>query len=79
MALAIGFALVSTGAMVGVARFGLPDWLPLPRASNSQPDLKLTLPPAGRNGARWPMATTFQHHRHHHQHRPEPGARCRRC
>lgn len=45
MALAIGFALVASGVMVGVARFGLPDWLPLPRASNSQPDLKLTLPP----------------------------------
>jgi hypothetical protein len=27
-----------------VAKFGLPAWLPLPQASNSQPDLKLEFP-----------------------------------
>ena len=43
-ALAIGFALVTTASMAAVAKFGLPDWLPLPQASNSQPDLKLEFP-----------------------------------
>lgn len=43
-ALAVGFALVTTASMAAVAKFGLPDWLPLPQASNSQPDLKLEFP-----------------------------------
>lgn len=44
--LAVGFALVSTGAMAAVYEFGLPDWLPLPQTGHSEPDLKLTFPAA---------------------------------
>jgi predicted Zn finger-like uncharacterized protein len=42
--LAVSFAVVTTGAMGAVAKFGLPDWIPLPQASNSQPALKLSFP-----------------------------------
>ena len=42
--LAIGFAVVTTAAMGAVAEFGLPTWLPLPQASSTQPDLKLSFP-----------------------------------
>lgn len=44
--LAVGFALMTTGAMAAVYQFGLPDWLPLPQTGHSEPDLKLTFPPA---------------------------------
>lgn len=42
--LAVGFAVVTVGAMGAVAQFGLPAWLPLPQASTTQPDLKLSFP-----------------------------------
>lgn len=42
--LAIGFAVVTLGAVGAVAEFGLPSWLPLPQASTTQPDLKLSFP-----------------------------------
>jgi len=42
--LAVGFALVSLGATSAVAVFGLPEWLHLPQASTTQPDLKLSFP-----------------------------------
>jgi hypothetical protein len=44
--LAVGFALMTTGAMAAVYQFGLPDWLPLPQTGHSEPDLKLTFPAA---------------------------------
>ena len=44
----MGFALISLGAVGAVAVFGLPEWLPLPHASTSQPDLKLSFPPEKR-------------------------------
>ncbi|MBN9146063.1 MULTISPECIES: zinc-ribbon domain-containing protein [unclassified Novosphingobium] len=44
--LAVGFALMATGAMAAVYQFGLPTWLPLPQTGHSEPDLKLTFPAA---------------------------------
>ncbi|WCT79028.1 zinc-ribbon domain-containing protein [Novosphingobium humi] len=44
--LAVGFALMATGAMAAVYQFGLPAWLPLPQTGHSEPDLKLTFPAA---------------------------------
>ena len=40
------FAVVATGAVAAVARFGLPDWMPLARATfaEAQPDLVLNFP-----------------------------------
>ncbi|NOW47124.1 putative Zn finger-like uncharacterized protein [Novosphingobium sp. SG751A] len=44
--LAVGFALMASGAMAAVYQFGLPAWLPLPQTGHSEPDLKLTFPAA---------------------------------
>jgi predicted Zn finger-like uncharacterized protein len=53
-ALAVGFALVTTGAMAAVAKFGVPDWLPIAHAPQVAPDLKLSFP-AGKQERR-PLA-----------------------
>ncbi len=58
-ALAIGFALVTTGAMGAVAKFGLPDWLPLPQSGNSEPDLKLAFPPSRQERRALPNGNDF--------------------
>jgi hypothetical protein len=41
------FAVVAIGAIVAVARYGLPDWIPLSHATfaQAQPDLVLDFPP----------------------------------
>ena len=44
---AVLFAVVSLGAVAAVARYGLPDWMPLARTTfaEAQPDLVLDFPP----------------------------------
>ena len=58
-ALAIGFAVVTTGAMGAVAKFGLPDWLPVPQSGNSEPDLKLAFPPGRQERRSLPNGNDF--------------------
>ena len=58
-ALAIGFAVVTTAAMGAVAKFGLPDWLPVPQSGNSEPDLKLAFPPSRQERRSLPNGNDF--------------------
>lgn len=55
------FALVALGAVAAVARFGLPGWMPLSRATfaEAQPDLVLDFPPNRQDRRRLPDGTEF--------------------
>jgi predicted Zn finger-like uncharacterized protein len=55
------FAIVALGAVAAVARFGLPDWMPLARATfaEAQPDLVLDFPPNRQDRRRLPDGTEF--------------------
>jgi predicted Zn finger-like uncharacterized protein len=55
------FAIVALGAVAAVARFGLPDWMPLARATfaEAQPDLILDFPPNRQDRRRLPDGTEF--------------------
>jgi predicted Zn finger-like uncharacterized protein len=58
---AVLFAVVALGAVVAVARYGLPDWMPLARATfaQSQPDLVLDFPPNRQDRRTLPNGTEF--------------------
>lgn len=55
------FAVVALGAVAAVARYGLPDWMPLSRATfaEAQPDLVLDFPPNRQDRRRLPNGTEF--------------------
>ena len=55
------FALVSLGAVAAVARYGLPDWMPLARSTfgGAQPDLVLDFPPNRQDRRTLPNGTEF--------------------
>lgn len=55
------FALVSLAAVAAVARYGLPDWMPLARATfaHAQPDLVLNFPPNRQDRRTLPNGTEF--------------------
>ncbi|MEE4451333.1 zinc-ribbon domain-containing protein [Novosphingobium resinovorum] len=58
---AIAFAVATLGLAVAVAVGGLPDWLPIPRAtfSQAQPDLKLDFPRGRQDRKPLPDGTEF--------------------
>lgn len=58
---ALLFALVSLGAVAAVARYGLPDWVPLarPTFAQAQPDLVLDFPPKRQDRRTLPNGTEF--------------------
>jgi hypothetical protein len=58
---AVLFALVALGAVAAVARYGLPDWVPLARATfaEAQPDLILDFPPNRQDRRTLPNGTEF--------------------
>lgn len=58
---AVLFALVALGAVAAVARFGLPDWMPLARTTfaEAQPDLVLDFPPNRQDRRTLPNGTEF--------------------
>lgn len=58
---AVLFALVALGAVAAVARYGLPDWVPLARATfaEAQPDLVLDFPPNRQDRRTLPNGTEF--------------------
>jgi hypothetical protein len=58
---AVLFAVVAFGAVAAVARFGLPDWVPLARATfaEAQPDLVLDFPPNRQDRRTLPNGTEF--------------------
>ncbi len=58
---AVLFALVAMGAVATVARYGLPDWMPLARATfaEAQPDLVLDFPPNRQDRRTLPNGTEF--------------------
>lgn len=58
---AVLFALVALGAVAAVARYGLPDWMPLARATfaEAQPDLVLDFPPNRQDRRTLPNGTEF--------------------
>lgn len=58
---AVLFALVALGAVAAVARFGLPDWMPLARTTfaQAQPDLVLDFPPNRQDRRTLPNGTEF--------------------
>lgn len=55
------FAVVALGAVAAVARYGLPDWMPLARATfaEAQPDLVLDFPPNRQDRRTLPNGTEF--------------------
>lgn len=55
------FAIVAMGAVAAVARYGLPDWMPLARATfaEAQPDLVLDFPPNRQDRRTLPNGTEF--------------------
>jgi hypothetical protein len=55
------FAVVALGAVALVARYGLPDWMPLARATfaEAQPDLVLDFPPNRQDRRTLPNGTEF--------------------
>lgn len=58
---ALLFALVALGAVVAVARYGLPDWMPLARSTfaEAQPDLTLDFPSNRQDRRTLPNGTEF--------------------
>lgn len=61
MIAAIVFALMALGAIGAVARYGLPDWVPLarPTFAERQPDLVLEFPPNRQDRRTLPNGTEF--------------------
>lgn len=58
---AVLFAAVALGTVAAVARYGLPDWVPLARATfaQAQPDLVLDFPPNRQDRRTLPNGTEF--------------------
>lgn len=58
---AVLFAVVALGAVAAVAKFGLPDWVPLARATfgQAEPDLVLDFPPNRQDRRTLPNGTEF--------------------
>lgn len=55
------FAVVALGAVLAVARYGLPNWMPLARSTfaEAQPDLVLDFPPNRQDRRTLPNGTEF--------------------
>jgi predicted Zn finger-like uncharacterized protein len=58
---AVLFAVVASGLVAAVARYGLPDWMPLSRSTfgKAQPDLVLDFPPNRQDRRTLPNGTEF--------------------